>query len=116
MTAGAAVAFDVIEELTLCVIGDLFPFDRGGRVGAFEAGGESTGFLMGRAEIAGGVLAGAQRPPRKVARSCGQPASAVVGTFGRVSTRRSAAVARARIVPAFTCGVYVVGPSSTTMT
>jgi hypothetical protein len=60
VTSGAAVALDVVEELTLGVVGDLSPFDRGGRVGAFEAGGKGTGFLMGRAEIAGGVLAGLQ--------------------------------------------------------
>jgi hypothetical protein len=58
VTSGAAIALDVIKELTLGVVGDLSPVDRGGRVGAFEAGGKSTGFLMGRAEIAGGVLAG----------------------------------------------------------
>ncbi len=45
MTSGAAGALDVVEELTLGVIGDLPPFDRGGRVGAFEAGGEGTGFF-----------------------------------------------------------------------
>ena len=44
----AAVRLDVIEQLALSIAGDFSAVDRGGRVGAFEAGWEAGGLLVGR--------------------------------------------------------------------
>jgi hypothetical protein len=69
VAVGASVAFDVVKELTLGIVGDLPPFNRGGRVGAFETRGEGTGFFMCRAEIAsppvGSAYAGTTVTPTK---------------------------------------------------
>jgi hypothetical protein len=54
----AAVRLDVIEQLALSIAGDFSAVDRGGRVGAFEAGWEAGGLLVGRTGVAGCVLAG----------------------------------------------------------
>ena len=54
----AAVRFDVVKKLALGIVGNLAAVDGGGRVGAFETGWEVGGLLVGRAEVAGRVLAG----------------------------------------------------------
>ncbi len=43
VTSGAAVALDVVEELTLGVVGDLPPFDRAGS-GRLRPEGKALGF------------------------------------------------------------------------
>jgi hypothetical protein len=54
----ATVCLDVIEQLALGIVGDLSAVDRGGSVGAFEAGREAGGLLVGGAWVAGRILAG----------------------------------------------------------
>ena len=51
-----------------------------------------------------GVPAGATRPHHEPTSYPGSPASATVGTSGKMRDRRALATASARNAPAFTCG------------
>ena len=58
MAPRAAACLDVVKQLALGVIRKFSAFDGRGRVGAFEAGRKVGLLFVGRAGIAGRVLAG----------------------------------------------------------